>query len=193
MPSSPRAPTVDEVATADGVTVPPLGAHAMPPGLTSAEACELLLRHGPNALPEPARPSRARRLVAQLRSPMVGLLGLAAALSLALGDALDAGVILVVVIVNAVLGFVQEERADRATASLRVSGDRRREARRRAGARGGAARGGRDRQGPATGRRMIRTARAGRADRLVDVSTSTCACAAAGDSCRGGGLIDVHS
>jgi magnesium-transporting ATPase (P-type) len=89
------------------MTMSRLAADATAVGLTSAEAHALLIRHGPNALPEPARPSRARRLGAQLRSPMVGLLGLAAALSIALGDALDAGVILVVVVMNALLGYIQ--------------------------------------------------------------------------------------
>jgi calcium-translocating P-type ATPase len=101
------------------MTMSRLAADATAVGLTSAEAHALLIRHGPNALPEPARPSRARRLGAQLRSPMVGLLGLAAALSIALGDALDAGVILVVVVMNALLGYIQEARADRAAVSLR--------------------------------------------------------------------------
>ena len=91
----------------------------MAAGLSANEARERLLRDGPNALPEPAPPSRVHRLATQLRSPMVGLLGLAALLSLALGDLLDAAIIIAVVVGNAALGYAQETRANRETAALR--------------------------------------------------------------------------
>ena len=88
-------------------------------GLTSDEAARRLRRHGPNALPEPPRPGTPRRVAAQLRSPLVGLLGLAAALSLALGELIDAAVILAVVALNALLGVLEERRADSAARALR--------------------------------------------------------------------------
>jgi Ca2+-transporting ATPase len=88
-------------------------------GLTSDEAARRLRRHGPNALPEPPRPGTPRRVAAQLRSPLVGLLGLAAALSLALGELVDAAVILAVVALNALLGVLEERRADSAARALR--------------------------------------------------------------------------
>ncbi|HVW17979.1 MAG TPA: HAD-IC family P-type ATPase, partial [Solirubrobacteraceae bacterium] len=88
-------------------------------GLSGAEARRRLARDGPNVLPAPPRPGIGGRLAAQLRSPLIGLLGVAAALALALGHALDAAVILVVVVANAVLDVWQGVRADRAAHALR--------------------------------------------------------------------------
>lgn len=88
-------------------------------GLSGAEAGERLRHYGANALPEAHRPSAGRRLARQFRSPLVGLLALAAALSLALGELLDAAVILAIVVLNALLGFSEEQRAESAARALR--------------------------------------------------------------------------
>lgn len=88
-------------------------------GLSSEAVRERLLRFGANALPEPARRSAARLFLAQLASPLIYLLLVATAIALALGHWSDAAVISCVVLLNAVIGFFQEGRAERALAALR--------------------------------------------------------------------------
>ena len=70
-------------------------------GLTEAEAARRLKAHGPNALPEAPPPPWWRSLLRQFASPLIYLLFVAAALAAGLGHWGDAGVILVVVVVNA--------------------------------------------------------------------------------------------
>ena len=81
-------------------------------GLDTAEAERRLLRYGPNRLPPPRRRSLAGVVIGQFRSPFIYLLLAAAAVSFALGRALDAGFILVVLALNATIGSVQEWRAE---------------------------------------------------------------------------------
>ncbi|MCK6574280.1 HAD-IC family P-type ATPase [Myxococcota bacterium] len=88
-------------------------------GLTAAEAAARLERFGPNALPEPKRRTLAAVFFGQFKSPLIALLFGAAALALAFGHAVDAGVITVVVLLNAVIGAFQEGRAERSLAALR--------------------------------------------------------------------------
>ncbi len=88
-------------------------------GLTQAEAQRRLARHGANALPEaPPRPVW-RSFVRQFKSPLIYILFVAALLAVSLGHQGDAGVILAVVLVNALIGCFQEGRAERSMASLR--------------------------------------------------------------------------
>lgn len=88
-------------------------------GLSSEAVRERLVRFGANALPEPVRRSAARLFLAQLASPLIYLLLVATAIALALGHWSDAAVISCVVLLNAVIGFFQEGRAERALAALR--------------------------------------------------------------------------
>jgi len=75
--------------------------------------------HGPNALPEaPPRPLW-RTFARQFSSPLIYILFAAAMIAVGLGHYGDAGVILAVVIVNALIGSFQEGRAERSMASLR--------------------------------------------------------------------------
>ena len=75
--------------------------------------------HGPNALPEaPPRPLW-RIFARQFKSPLIYILFVAAVLAVALGHHGDAGVILAVVLVNALIGSFQEGRAERSMAALR--------------------------------------------------------------------------
>ncbi len=87
-------------------------------GLSSAEAAERLTRDGLNALPQrPSVPLR-RRVGAQLRDPLIVVLLVAAALTLATGDWTDMAVIVLVIAVNTTVGVSQEIRADRAISAL---------------------------------------------------------------------------
>jgi len=89
------------------------------PGLTAAEAGRRLQAHGPNRLPEPPRPSALRRFLAHFHNILIYVLIGAAAITAALGHLVDTGVILAVVIANAVIGFLQEGRAEQAMAAIR--------------------------------------------------------------------------
>jgi len=88
-------------------------------GLTEHEAQQRMREHGPNELIERGLKSPWRILWEQLTAIMVVVLIIAAVVSLLLGDQLDAIVILAIVILNAILGFVQEHRAERAMAALK--------------------------------------------------------------------------
>jgi Ca2+-transporting ATPase len=88
-------------------------------GLSAATARARLAEHGPNALPEPPPRGTWRIVAHQFASPLVWLLGVAAALAVALGHRGDAGVIAVVLLVNAVIGALQEGRAERSMVALR--------------------------------------------------------------------------
>src|SRR5512145_2386167 len=82
-------------------------------GLASADAAERLARIGENRLAEtPPRPAWLKFLD-QFRSFLIIVLIFAAALAWAIGELKDALVILVVVVLNASLGFWQEYRAER--------------------------------------------------------------------------------
>ena len=88
-------------------------------GLSSAEAAARLTPHGPNELPEEAHKPMWKVFAAQFASPLIYILFVAAVISFAMGHASDAMVILVVVLVNAVIGAVQEGRAEHSMAALR--------------------------------------------------------------------------
>jgi len=87
-------------------------------GLSDAEAARRLDEHGENALPEAEKRALAQLFLGQFRSPLIYILFVAAALALLLGKHGDAFVILVVVFVNAVIGTIQEGRAERSMAAL---------------------------------------------------------------------------
>ena len=87
-------------------------------GLTEAEAGDRLARHGANVLPERRKRGPLAMFLGQFRDFMILILIAAAIVSGLLGDAADSIVILVIVLLNAAIGFVQEYRADRALAAL---------------------------------------------------------------------------
>lgn len=88
-------------------------------GLSEAEAAARLARDGPNELQADDGPRWPRLLLAQFRDVMILLLLAAAVISIVVGDAADAGMIAVIVVLNATIGFTQELRAARAVGELR--------------------------------------------------------------------------
>ena len=112
--ASPAAPLW---ATSPAEALARLGAHEH--GLSRAEAEARLARHGPNELEEERRTSRARLLLHQFESPLIFILLVAAAVTLALREWVDAAVIAAVLLLNAAVGYSQESRAEQAIETLR--------------------------------------------------------------------------
>ncbi|PZQ49920.1 MAG: carbonate dehydratase [Rhodovulum sulfidophilum] len=88
-------------------------------GLDPAEAERRLREIGPNALPAPAPVHPLLRFLAQFNNMLIYVLLAGAAAAAVLGHGIDAGVILVVVVVNAIVGFVQEGRAEQSLRAIR--------------------------------------------------------------------------
>ncbi len=88
-------------------------------GLTSDEAARRLEEVGSNALEVEESTGPLRLLLRQVRNPLIYLLAGAAVLSLFIGHLIDAGVIIGVIVLNTLLGFIQEWRAEGALAALR--------------------------------------------------------------------------
>ncbi|GGG29398.1 carbonate dehydratase [Caldovatus sediminis] len=92
---------------------------ADPAGLDAAEAARRLAEHGPNRLPSAKPRGPLRRFLAQFDNLLIYVLLAAAAVTALLGHPLDTAVILGVVVVNAVIGFIQEGRAEEALRAIR--------------------------------------------------------------------------
>jgi len=88
-------------------------------GLSSAEAARLLREHGPNRLPEAPIPGLAVIFARQFLSPFIYILVVAAAASFLLGQVANGVFIVAVLLLNAVIGTVQEHSAQRSAAALR--------------------------------------------------------------------------
>ncbi len=88
-------------------------------GLGDDEAAARLERHGSNELPEGSKRSIWRMLVDQVSDFMIIVLIAAAVVSGVVGDPVDTIAIVVIVILNAVIGLVQEWRAEQALSALR--------------------------------------------------------------------------
>lgn len=88
------------------------------PGLTQEEAGRRLARYGRNEVPPPRPTPLHRRVLAQLRDPLIMVLLGAVLLTVAIGDHPDAVVIGLVIVVNTAVGVAQEVRADHAVAAL---------------------------------------------------------------------------
>lgn len=89
-------------------------------GLAEDDATRRLSVHGRNELPEAASPSPWRMLGAQFSSLIIWVLIGAALVSGLLGEWVDAGAILAIVLLNGLLGFVQEYRAEQSLAALKT-------------------------------------------------------------------------
>ncbi len=96
-----------------------------PTGLEPAEAKRRLEQYGPNLLREKSRPSALRRFAGQFSSaPILMLIAaiiILVGLTLVLGDdhTTDAIVIFIVIFINAIMGFIQESKAERAMEALK--------------------------------------------------------------------------
>ena len=96
-----------------------------PTGLTEQQAAERLAKYGPNKLKEAEKPTLLQRFLTQLKDPMLLILLAAAAVS-AVTNALsgesftEVFIILIVVLLNAVLGVVQESKAEAAIEALQT-------------------------------------------------------------------------
>ena len=88
-------------------------------GLSQKEAERRFAEIGPNELKEAPRAGPLRLFVGQFEDFMILILIAAAVVSALLGELLDAGAIIAIVVLNAVLGFVQEYRAEKAIAALK--------------------------------------------------------------------------
>ena len=83
-------------------------------GLTTDEVARRRQQHGPNRLPAPPRPSRLIQFLSQFNNVLIYVLLCAAVVTALLADWVDAVVIIGVVLINAVIGFIQEGKAEKA-------------------------------------------------------------------------------
>ena len=88
-------------------------------GLSAAEAGQRLQQYGPNELQEKAGRSRLEILWEQFANILTVLLIIAAIVSMVLGDWIEAVAILIIVILNGILGYTQEYRAEQSMAALK--------------------------------------------------------------------------
>ncbi len=88
-------------------------------GLSTSEAEKRLLTFGPNSLPAPKPRPLFSIFIHQFQSPLIYLLLLASCIAFFIDDKKDAIVILVVVLLNAIIGAMQEGRAEQSVLSLR--------------------------------------------------------------------------
>lgn len=88
-------------------------------GLNTQEVAQRLKKYGYNRLPALPKPSVILRFLSHFNNVLIYVLLAAAAVTAALGHAVDTGVILAVVIANAIIGFVQEGRAEQAMGAIR--------------------------------------------------------------------------
>ncbi len=88
-------------------------------GLSAEQAARRLQQYGPNQLQEAPRPTFWHMLWEQLNNFVVILLIVASIISALLGDYVEAAAIMAIVVLNAVLGIIQEQRAEEALAALK--------------------------------------------------------------------------
>lgn len=110
-------PTVPWHAASEEAVLETLGVSRI--GLSTSAAAERLEQFGPNALPKAERRSAPRRFLAHFNNVLIYVLLGAAALTAVLAHWVDTGVILAVVVANAIIGFIQEGRAEQAMDAIR--------------------------------------------------------------------------
>src|SRR5262245_4212339 len=92
---------------------------SMENGLDAADVSHRLAKYGPNRLPEGKKQGPLMRFLLQFNNILVYVLLAAGFVKLMTGLWLDAAIILAVVVINALLGFVQEGKAEKALDSIR--------------------------------------------------------------------------
>jgi Ca2+-transporting ATPase len=88
-------------------------------GLTDKEIKERLLKYGPNKLAEEEKINKLIILLHQFTSPLIYILLLAAIVTFFLREYIDTGVIIAVVLLNAVIGYIQEFKAEESVRALK--------------------------------------------------------------------------
>ncbi|WP_157270896.1 cation-transporting P-type ATPase [Azohydromonas aeria] len=91
-----------------------------PAGLTEAEACRRLAQYGPNRLAPPKRRGPLLRLLLQFHNILLYVMMAAAAITALLGHWVDTGVLMMAVVINAIIGFIQEGKAESALDAIRA-------------------------------------------------------------------------
>ena len=94
--------------------------HTTAAGLDSSQASERLQQQGPNALPAAASRSMLVRFLSQFNNLLIYVLLGSAVVTALLQHWVDTGVILAVVLINAIFGFVQEGRAEKALDAVKA-------------------------------------------------------------------------
>jgi Ca2+-transporting ATPase len=88
-------------------------------GLTEAEARERLERFGPNRLAEGEKISRLKILLHQFKSPLIYILLIAGVVTAFLEEYKDTGVIMAILLINAIVGYIQELKAEKNVRALK--------------------------------------------------------------------------
>ncbi|MCR4297749.1 MAG: cation-transporting P-type ATPase [Gallionella sp.] len=88
-------------------------------GLTGAEAARRLAEHGPNRLTPPSRRGPLMRFLLQFHNVLIYVLLAAAAVTALLAHWVDTAVIVGVVVINSIIGFIQEGKAEQAMEAIR--------------------------------------------------------------------------
>lgn len=88
-------------------------------GLTEQQAASLLEKLGPNELEDQARASKLQMIASQFNNILIYLLIAAAIISFVIGEGIESLFIVLIIVVNALLGFIQEYKADNAIHSLK--------------------------------------------------------------------------
>lgn len=88
-------------------------------GLTETDIKNRLSQYGPNRLAEEERISKLKILLDQFKSPLIYILIFAAAVTTILKEYIDTSVILIVVILNTIIGFIQEYKAEESVRALK--------------------------------------------------------------------------
>ena len=88
-------------------------------GLTAEEARKRLIAYGPNVLPEKQKRSWLSIFLSQFANPLILILLAASTITIILGEIIDTWVILIAVLINTILGFIQEYKAETAIHALK--------------------------------------------------------------------------
>ena len=88
-------------------------------GLTDKEVKERLLQYGPNKLAEEEKINKFKILLHQFTSPLIYILLIAAIVTFLLKEYIDTGVIMAVVLLNAIIGYIQEFKAEEGVRALK--------------------------------------------------------------------------